>query len=327
MPSLDAIVEGLKAAGEPTRLRLLALLSRAELTVTEITQILKQSQPRVSRHLKLLTDAGLIDRYREGSWVFYRTAEGTGKATFTRMVLGAIEPNDPAVVRDLDRLDDVRAQRTEQAQAYFAANAAKWDEVRKLHVADGQVESAMMALLRQGKFKTHLDAGTGTGRIVELIAPLCERSTGVDLNPEMLAVARARLPKAHHARAHFRLADLHELPYPDRSFDLVTIHQVLHYLDEPAHAVKEAARVLSPQGSLMIVDFAPHNLEPLREAHRHRRLGFSQREVQSWLDQAGLSLVEGKDLAPSSAGGLTVSLWLASAGAKTGRPKAIEAHV
>jgi ubiquinone/menaquinone biosynthesis C-methylase UbiE len=310
MRSLEQLVDGLRAAGEPTRLRILALLTRAELTVTELTNVLKQSQPRVSRHLKLLTDAGLIDRAREGAWVFYRTGERAEMARLRDALSGLLPERDAVLFRDLERLEHVRAQRSEQAQRYFSANAAEWNRLRSLHVAESDVETALVQLVDGQKFDAHLDVGTGTGRILELLSGRAARSLGVDLSPEMLAIARARLTQAGLTRAQVRLADLFELPAEDASFDLVTLHQVLHYLDDPARAVTEAARVLRPGGTLLIADFAPHDIETLREEHQHRRLGFDSREVAGWLEAAGLRLSKAVDLPPDQPNGLTVSLWL-----------------
>jgi SAM-dependent methyltransferase len=310
MGSLEQLVDGLRAAGEPTRVRILALLTRAELTVTELTSVLRQSQPRVSRHLKLLTDAGLIERAREGAWVFYRAGEAGAAAGVRDAVVSLLPDRDATLFRDLERLEVVRAQRAAQAQRYFAANAAEWNRLRALHVAEADVETAILSLVAGQRFAAHLDLGTGTGRILELLSPQAERSTGVDLSPEMLTIARSRLAQAGLTRAHVRLADLFELPAEDASFDLVTVHQVLHYLDDPGRAVAEAARVLKRGGTLLIADFAPHDIEGLRTEHQHRRLGFDRREVASWLEAAGLKLVNSMDLPPDEPHGLTVSLWL-----------------
>lgn len=314
MQSFEAVVEGLRAVGEPTRLRLIALLSRAELTVSELTSILKQSQPRVSRHLKLLADSGLIERSREGTWVFYRACETGGASRLKDLLLDMISPQDATFFRDMERLDAVRSQRAAQAQRYFAAIAPEWDRLRALHAAESDVEQAILSFTDGQRFDHHLDIGTGTGRIIELMAPHCARGLGVDLNPEMLAIARDRISRSDLRKAQVRLADLFELPAADGSFDLVTIHQVLHYLEEPGRAVAEAARVLKTGGLLLIADFAPHAIEALRSEHQHRRLGFDTREVQGWFDAAGLTLRRVEDLAPRREDGLTVSLWSGARG-------------
>ena len=313
MAQLDGILAGLKATAEATRLRLLALFTKAELTVTEVTQILRQSQPRVSRHLKLMCEAGLIERFKEGSWVFYRLAE-EGPAKVIAQKLSELLPwNDAILTRDLDRLEAVRKQRMETAQEYFASNAAEWDRLRSLHIPEEQVEGAVLEFVGRAQVPSYLDLGTGTGRMLELVSPLASRAVGVDLNTEMLALARARVERAALHHVQVRRGDLFQLPYADDSFDLITVHQVLHYLEDPSGAVMEAARVLKPGGKLVIVDFAPHALEFLREEHQHRRLGFADKEVTQWCKTAGLSLAATRALPPRGDAGLTVVVWMAVA--------------
>jgi ubiquinone/menaquinone biosynthesis C-methylase UbiE len=326
MADLESVLAGLRAAGEETRFRLLALFTKAELTVSEVTQILRQSQPRVSRHLKLMSDAGLIERIREGTWVFYRLTEtGAGRALVERLS-DFIPWNDPILKRDLERLDAVRRARDEEAQSYFAANAAEWDRLRALHIPEAEVEAALLSFVGDGQVSSYLDLGTGTGRILEVVAPQARRAVGIDLNNEMLSLARMRIEKAHLSQAQVRRGDLFELPYPDASFDLVTIHQVLHYLEDPTAAIDEAARVLMPGGRIVIADFAPHMLEFLRDQHQHRRLGFSDKEAAHWFKSAGLSLAQTKALPPRGEKGLTVMLWMATAPVSAARrPRPAEA--
>src|SRR5229473_1259161 len=246
MERMNELLMGLRAAAEPTRLRLLVLCAQGEFTVSELTDILGQSQPRVSRHLKLLCDAGLLDRFREGTWVFYR-----------------------------------------------AARRARAGELARL--------------------------------LIEL-GPQVERAVGVDLSREMLAVARVNLERANLRNCSLRQADMYQLPLPGASFDAVVIHQVLHYAERPAQAIAEAARVLRPQGRLVIVDFAPHDLEFLRTEHAHRRLGFADDEVLAWCRATGLE-PEAVQRLPGNP--LTVSLWPARRGAQaddeTGAPALAEA--
>ncbi|MEO3385486.1 metalloregulator ArsR/SmtB family transcription factor [Mesorhizobium sp. CAU 1741] len=309
---LGSMVDTLKAAGESSRFRILLLLARGDLTVTDLTEILGQSQPRVSRHLKLLMEAQLIERYQEGSWAYFQLADGETVRDFLSGIVGRIDAHDPVVERDLERLGAVKRKRQERASHYFSANAASWDEIRSLHVPDGAVETAMKQLVGERPFQAMLDLGTGTGRLLELFAPLYRRGVGIDLSREMLSVARANLDKAAVAHAQVRQGDLYAPPVERDAFDLVTMHQVLHYLEEPGLAIVEAARLLRPAGRLVIVDFAPHALEFLREEHAHVRLGFSDRQMAEWLDEAGLELEADRSFAPTSeAPGLTVKLWLA----------------
>jgi len=303
----------LKAAGETTRLRVLALLAEAELTVSDLTEILRQSQPRISRHLKLLAEAGLVERFREGSWAFFRMADRAVAADVARAVLSRLDPADPVIVRDRERLAAVRAARAAAAQAYFRAHAAEWDRIRALHVADTAVESAIGEALGERPFRSLLDLGTGTGRMLELFGPHIERGLGIDLSLEMLAIARSRLERAGQKHLSVRQGDIYDLALPRESFDVVLIHQVLHFLDDGGRAIAEAARMLRPGGRLLVVDFAPHDLEFLREAQAHRRLGFAPETVSQWMTAAGLDVVAHRTLPPDagSDGKIAVSLWLA----------------
>ena len=301
----------LKAAAEPTRLRLLMLISEAELTVTDLTAILRQSQPRLSRHLRLLAEAGLVERHREGSWAFFRLGETGGTADIARALIARLDPNDPVIARDRERLAAVRAARAAAAQNYFRRHAAEWDRIRRLHIADTAVEEAIRAALADQPIRSLLDLGTGTGRMLELFAGDIDRGLGLDLSLDMLALARARLDRVGLKHCTVRHGDIYDLALPRDTFDVVIIHQVLHFLDDSARALREAARVLRPGGRLLVIDFAPHDLEFLRDEHAHRRLGFAAETVAQWLEAAGLDLVRQQTLAPGPEGKIAVSLWLA----------------
>jgi ubiquinone/menaquinone biosynthesis C-methylase UbiE len=320
---LDDLIGGLKAAGEPTRLRLLVVLSRAELTVSELTRVLGQSQPRISRHLKLLCEAQLLDRFREGAWVFYRLMRPVdGEQSLATNILEFVETHDPALIRDLERLELVREARREEAASYFAKAADEWEELRSLHVPENDVEKAMLEFVGEGRVATYLDIGTGTGRMLEIFGPKAERGVGIDLSHEMLAIARTKIEEAGLSHCQIRHGDLFALDVINGSTgsngigepaDLITLHQVLHYLPDPALAVKEAVRALKPGGQLLIADFAPHAVEHLRQEHSHRRLGFSDEEVSGWCMRAGLDDIKIKHLPPPEEEGktLTVTLWAA----------------
>lgn len=309
--ALDETVDLLRAAGEHTRLRLLLLLSAGDLTVTDLIDILGQSQPRVSRHLRLLAEAGLVERHQEGAWAFFRTVDEGLAARIVGDLLAGLDASDPQLVRDRERLEQVRKRRSERAASYFADNAAAWGELRSLHVDEAKVEAAMVAMVGNRPIQSMLDLGTGTGRLLELFAPIYLRGVGVDASREMLEIARANLDKAGLSRVQVRQGDIFLLPTPSGQFELATLHQVLHFLDDPAGAIREAARSLAPGGRLLVTDFAPHDLDFLREEHQHRRLGFSHEQMADWLDAAGLELVEVKDLQPEGSEKLTVTLWLA----------------
>ena len=310
--ALDTMVDTLKAAAESSRLRILLLLAQGDLTVSDLTEILGQSQPRVSRHLKLLLEAELIGRYQEGSWAFFRLSDQEPARGFVLRLVAGVDAADAQVERDAERLATVKRRRQERAQQYFSHNAASWDEIRSLHVPDKAVETALLELVGKRPFQSMLDLGTGTGRLLEILAPLYRRGVGIDMSREMLAVARANLERAGITNAQVRQGDIFAPPVERDAYDLVTIHQVLHYLDDPARAIAEAARLLRPSGRLVIVDFAPHALEFLREDHAHQRLGFSDRQIGDWFAEAGLDLESSRAFEPGGHGGagLTVKLWL-----------------
>ena len=308
----EALYSALKAAAEGTRLRILALLGEAELTVSDLTAILRQSQPRISRHLRLLAEAGLVERFREGSWAFFRLAEREGAANLARELIARLDPDDVTLSRDRERLAEVRAQRADAAQNYFRRHAAEWDRIRKLHVADEAVEGAILRAFSDAPVRALLDLGTGTGRMLELLGPQIQRGLGLDLSLDMLSLARARLDRAGLRHCSVRQGDIYDLALPKDSFDAVVVHQVLHFLEDGARAIKEAARVLRPAGRLLVVDFAPHDLEFLRDEHAHRRLGFASDTVTQWMKAAGLDVVLQQSLPPepASEGKIAVSLWL-----------------
>lgn len=311
--SLDALVDVLKTAGEPTRLRLLVLLAAGDLTVTDLTDILGQSQPRISRHLKLLAEGGLIDRYQEGAWAYFRLKQDGRAAELARTLLSSLDIGDPVLLRDGERLAGVKRARAEKAQAYFSVHAGDWDELRRLHVDDSEVEAELLKLIGPEPVDSLLDLGTGTGRMLQLLADTYRRAVGIDASRDMLAVARANLDKAGVLKASVRLGDILNLPLDAGEFDLVLIHQVLHFLVQPELALAEAARMLAPGGRLVVIDLAPHSLDYLREEHAHVRLGFSHPMMSEWLARSGLDLEKAVDLRPAGKGpqGLTVTIWLA----------------
>jgi ubiquinone/menaquinone biosynthesis C-methylase UbiE len=302
-----------KAAAEPTRLRILLLLAAGDLNVKDLTRILGQSQPRISRHLKLLSDAGLIERSREGSWVYFHLSGDRVLAPLLGRLIGSVDPADAGIVRDRERADALKAEREQAAQSYFVAHAAEWDKIRSLHVSEADVEAAMVEMLGDADAAELLvDLGTGTGRILELMAGRYQRAIGFDANNAMLAYARSKLSARGLVQAQVRHGDIYDVQLPDAVAGIVVMHQVLHFLGDPAGAIREAARVLAPGGQLLIADFAPHELEYLRERFAHERLGFSRTYVDQLIADAGLTGTAYRELAPAGGGDkLTVSLWLA----------------
>jgi ArsR family transcriptional regulator len=306
----------MRALADPTRLRITLLIRQLELSVSEVVQILGQSQPRVSRHIKILDEAGIAERRREGAWVFLRPGPMLSNAAIAPLFGLAGTEDSRAVLRDLERLKEVRAARTEMAAAYFDAHAAEWDSIRSLHIAEAEVETAMRAILGEATLGRVLDIGTGTGRMVELFAQQAERFVALDNSVEMLRLARAKLAGMAGAAAvqghtEIVLGDFNALPFADGSFDTILLHQVLHYAQHPETAIAEAARVLAPEGRLMVVDFASHDLEELRSVHAHARLGFSDESMNRAFAGAGLVPARTETLA---GGKLAVKIWLGQRG-------------
>jgi ubiquinone/menaquinone biosynthesis C-methylase UbiE/DNA-binding transcriptional ArsR family regulator len=304
------LVEVLRAAGETTRLRLLALLADGEQSVKDLTEILGQSQPRVSRHLKLLADAGLVDRNAEGAWAYYRLSDHGPGGDLARWLVGRLSDNDPDRTRDRLRLETVRASQQMQAAEYFAKVADSWDLLRSLHVSEEAVESAILAAVGGRVVDLLVDLGTGTGRMLEMLSDHYRRGIGIDTSREMITVARAKLAASAVNHAQVRLGDISDLDSAAGKADIIVIHQVLHYFDDPGRVLLQARRALQPGGEMLIVDFAPHSLEFLRTHHAHRRLGLAEAQMAAWARTARLDVASVTSLPPTNtAEGLTVCLW------------------
>lgn len=307
---MENLLSALRAAGEPTRLRILAILALGELTVSELTQVLLQSQPRISRHLKLLADAGLIVRYPEGSWVFYRLDESARLGDLLAEIIASLPQGDHELQRDRERLAEVRAERAARAQAYFAANAAQWDSLRANHIPETAIEERMGELIGGRDIDLLVDLGTGTGRMLEIFGTRATRAVGFDISPDMLTIARAKLDELAAENCQVRQGDCANVPLEDNVADIVILHQVLHFLDDPQRAVNEAARITRPGGCVLIADFGPHEMEDLRNEHAHRRLGFADDEMNHMLRAAGLFAAAGDTLTAQNTP-LTVAMWQA----------------
>lgn len=310
-----------RALADSTRLRILALLRSMELSVGELAQVLGQSQPRVSRHVKILCDAGLAERRKEGSWVFVALGEDRHvQPVLAALDAWAAEDADHWAVADSARLAAVRADRAAAAEEWFETHAGEWDAIRSLHVAESEVEIAMVAALGETPIERLIDIGTGTGRMLELFAPRATSALGIDRSSEMLRLARAKLSGQGLANAELRQADLYALPMADDEADAAILHHVLHFAQQPGAAIREAARVLGDGGRLLIADFAPHDREELRQREGHVRLGFSDEQMLGWFEAADLAPVKTETL---EGGELTVKLWLVrKAGQPLGKVKA-----
>jgi ArsR family transcriptional regulator len=297
-----------RALADPTRLRIFHLLRAMELSIGELAQVLGQSQPRVSRHVKILADAGLAERRKEGSWVFL----GLGDAACVMPLFGAIDAwtgdaEDAWVVADRARLAAVRSDRASAAARYFAEHAEEWDAIRSLHVPESAVEAKVSEILSDGPIGRLIDIGTGTGRMIELFAARAESAIGVDRSPEMLRLARAKLTEAGLDGAELRQGDMYALPFEAGVADVIILHQVLHFAQQPTAAIAEAARLLDNGGRLLIVDFASHDHEALRDRDAHVRLGFGDDQIEGWFQAADLTVERVEELVGDA---LTVKLWL-----------------
>ena len=300
------LADRFQALADPTRLRILALLRLMELSVGELAQVLGQSQPRVSRHLKILSDAGVVERRKEGSWVFLTLTDAERMPPMFELIDGwADSATQSLFAADAVRTETIRADRADAASRYFAGHAEVWDQIRSLHVAESEVERAIDRTLGRRALGRLVDIGTGTGRMIELFGPRSSQSVGIDRSSEMLRLSRVKLESAGIASS-LRQGDMYALPLPDQSADSVIIHQVLHYAHSPATAIAEAARVLAPEGTLVVVDFAAHDREELRERDAHIRLGFDDEVMGGWFASAGLELDRVQHL---KGGELTVTLW------------------
>jgi len=305
---MTELLDIFRALADPTRLRIVALLREMELAIGELAAVLDQSQPRVSRHVRILVDAGVVERRREGSWVFLRVVrEGPVGDVLARAEDWPFSVREARVIaHDARRLAAVRTERVAAAERYFADHAAEWDAIRSRHVAESEVEAAMLAMMHNRRLGHLLDIGTGTGRMAEIFAPTARRITALDRSPDMLRIARAKLAD-QPVPIDLVQGDFLDLPVADASVDTIVIHQALHFAHEPDRAIGEAARVLRGGGHLLVVDFAPHEDEELRTLAAHARLGFSDAQIRGWFASAGLLLETAQTL---EGGTLAVKLWL-----------------
>lgn len=307
--TLNSLLNVLKAAGEETRIRILALFKGGELTVTELVTIMRQSQPRISRHLRLLCEAGLLERHREGTWIFYRLADLGEQADLVKSIMNYIPYQDQILQHDQKRLEEVKKTRDLIAASYFQENAANWDKIRSLYVPERQVEDYLLEITNNLEIETLLDVGTGTGRMLKLFSPHTKQGIGIDLSHEMLGIARSHLENNAITNMQIRHGDMYDLALMDGSMDLVLFHQVLHFADDPLAAIRETARILRPDGIVIVIDFLPHKNEKLREEHAHRRLGFSEEEINEWCRITDLKITTTKVMRGKE---LDLFIWLAT---------------
>jgi len=302
-------LQGLRAAAEPTRLRIIALCGHAELSVTELVMILGQTQPRVSRHLKLLVEGGLLQRNKEGNRAYYRLSTEAEGADLARMLNDLMPGEDEVHALDLSRLSSVKADRVRYAESFLDPYSQEIIELRGMWPPDEVIDKCILALLKDRSIQNLLDLGTGAGRILRTIAPFVVKGTGIDNSLEMLSIARARLDQDGIKNCQVRVGDMYRLPFKKNSFDLITINSLLRYADEPKKVIAEAARVLEKKGALLIVDLAAHDLSELRDEYGHSWLGFSEAEMLEMLSEENLTVARVKHIDGQK---LNVCIWLAS---------------
>ena len=304
---MDNLLAALKAVADPSRLRLLAISAKSALSVSELTEIMGLSQPIISRHLKLLFEAGLLDRFREGKSVYYRLSDdGYREGDTARKILSLVPVNSPEIERDRLRLEEIISSRNVRAAEYFRQNAEDWESIRSLYVDEKKVEELLLDRVPD-HVENLLDIGTGTGRMLQVFADRVDRGIGVDNSYEMLSLARASLEQSDIRHCHVRYGDIYRLPLIDLNFNIIVIHQVLRYSQDPAAVIAEASRVLQPNGLVFVVDFAPHSVEVLREKYAHQWLGFDDREALSWCNKAGLAIKETHELLGEP---VTLKVWI-----------------
>lgn len=306
--SVTDLIDIFRALADPTRLRVVALLREMELAIGELAAVLDQSQPRVSRHVKILAEAGVIERHREGSWVFLRVTRQAPVAQLVSTIhqWPYLAAEAALIAQDASRLAAVRADREEAASRYFAEHAAEWDAIRSRYVAESEVEAAILALMHRRPIGHLLDIGTGTGRMAEIFGPAARHITALDRSPEMLRIARTKLAQQRFP-VDLVQGDFLDLPLDRASVDTVVMHLVLHFAHQPERVIAEVARVLRPDGHVLIVDFAPHDVEDMRSQAAHARLGFSDQQMESWFAAAGLHM---NTIETLDGGQLSVKLWL-----------------
>ncbi|MCY4260734.1 MAG: metalloregulator ArsR/SmtB family transcription factor [Rhodobacteraceae bacterium] len=304
---MDNLASVLRTAGETNRLRLLALCAQGDLSVSELTRILGMSQPGVSRHLRMLCDVGLLERHQEGSWAFFHVPVAGHHAEMARFLIHCLDEHDPLISRDRQRLDEIRHERATRAEMYFRKNAPRWDEIRALHVEEDQVEAAIRECANRLTIRDLLDVGTGTGRMLQLLADRSHHAIGIDRSQDMLAAARVNLAKPGFSHCSVRRGDMYTLPFASPGFDLATLNMVLHFADRPQDVLGEVARVLHPGGHLLIVDFAPHAMTELIEDHAHLRPGFRTSDIEGWGQRHNLVMIAVRRLPGTP---LTVMLWM-----------------
>lgn len=290
--SLSSTLEALRAIAEHTRLRILLLCAHGELTVGDLSEILEQSQPRVSRHLKLMHEAGVLERHQEGQSVWFRAVTAGPLASLVRETVDQVSHDDEHHKHDLARLRLVTDTWEVQAQSYFRKHYARWDEVRRGLIDEATVDAALRDRFAETEAETLLDVGTGTGHVLRLLGPEITEGVGIDVSRDMLLAARAAIHNEGLPHCQVRQGDMRKLPFENGSFDALSLHLVLHYAEHPNDVISECGRVTAPGGWIFLVDFGPHERRDFTRQHGHRWPGFADDSVRQWLAGAGFAGIQ-----------------------------------
>ncbi len=283
------MLETLKALADPCRLRLTAVLLSGEFTVQELTRIMDMGQSRISRHLKILTEAGVLTVKRQGTWSYYRAGE---ECRFFSAIRPAFERELEMLTersRDMAAVAEVLEERRRRSQEFFDRHARQWDDLARTLLPVPEYHKRLIKQVPEGV--TLLEIGIGTGALLIELAARAANVIGVDHSPAMLEEARRRLANDGVSSVELRLGEMSHLPLSDGSVGCVVANMVLHHAADPAAVLAEIRRVLVPGGVLLLADLARHEREAAREQLADQWLGFEENELTDWLKLAGFAVV------------------------------------
>ena len=283
------MIDTFKALADPCRARLTAVLLSGEFTVQELTRIMGMGQSRVSRHLKILTEAGVLSVKRQGTWSYYRAGE---ESTFFSGIRPAFErelSSLPERCRDLAAVSKVLEERRRRSQEFFDCHARQWDDLARTLLPVPEYRQRLLQLVPEGA--SVLEIGIGTGGLLTELTSRASRVIGVDHSPAMLEEARRRLNDRGIGGIELRLGEMSHLPLSDASVGCVVANMVLHHAADPPAVLAEIRRVLAPGGTLLLADLARHERESAREQLADQWLGFEDNELTEWLRRAGFTII------------------------------------
>jgi len=282
------LVHYFKALSDKTRLRVFNILTNHELNVNEIVEVMEMGQSRISRHLKILTESGLLTLRQDGLWSFYTAKNDEVTKQFSASIKQSCK-SDNELSDDLIRAKQVLKDRQSKTKRFFNQIASNWDKLKKDIL--GEIDLTGLIIDKVPICKVTADLGCGTGELLSALKKKSDIAIGVDGSPKMLDIARKRLKDLKEG-IELRLGEMEHLPLKDGELDLAVVNMVLHHVPEPIIGIKEVHRVLKPSGSFILVDFDTHSNEALRNTYGDRWLGFKKNEIERWLADAGFELIE-----------------------------------